>query len=358
MRLISPSLMCLDREDELAIQFLCEKADFIHFDIMDKDFSSCVGLTPQLIERLHKNFNPKFDVHIMSKFPLQHIKYCISNNCEIISFHVESEVDINFALDLIHQAGLKAGLAIKPNTTINALYPYLSKLDLINVMLVEPGPAGQKFQKRELSKVIELNQLKKQNNYKYLIEVDGSCNKKHYHSIDSAEPDICVVGTSGLFSINHDLALAWQEMEQYMSRKTIIYLHADLVGNVLKEAVKEWLLAQGYNVIDFYTDGEMEYPECARMLCENIVDDDYKIGLLFCGTGLGMSMAANKVQGIRAAVVSDVYSAKMSREHNDANVLCLGSRVVAKEYGILIVKEFLKSVFLFGKHTPRVERLD
>lgn len=234
MRLISPSLMCLDKEDDSKIQFLCENADYIHFDIMDKDFSSCLGLAPQLIEELHGKFNPNFDVHIMSRFPLKHIKNCIANNCKIISFHVESEIDINFALELIHQAGLKAGLAIKPNTNINSLFPYLPHLDLINVMLVEPGPAGQKFQKRELSKVVELNQLKKQNNYKYLIEIDGSCNKKHYHFIDSVEPDICVVGTSGLFSLNDDLAIAWEKMAEYMSKKTILYLHADLVGNTLK----------------------------------------------------------------------------------------------------------------------------
>lgn len=358
MRYISPSLMCLERDDEATVSLLCEKADYIHFDIIDSDFSPCSGLDPQLIETLKTRFNPKFDIHIMSNFPLKYIQYCIKERCDYITFHVESEVDIKETIDLIHKAGLMAGLAIKPDTNLDALTPHLPYVDLINVMLVNPGPAGQEFHKKELNKVVELNKLKDFNHYTYLLEVDGSCNEEHYHCIDCAGPNICVVGTSGLFSLSDDFSLAWRKMEQYMSQKQTIYIHADLVGNVLKEAIKEWLLKEKFNVVDLYTDGLLEYPECAKMLCEKVKGSDYNLGLLFCGTGLGMSIAANKVNGIRAAVVSDVYSAKMAREHNDANVLCIGARVVAKEYASLIVKEFLSSNFLYGKHTPRVDRLD
>ena len=357
MRKISPSLICLENRDRASLQFLCDNADYIHFDIMDSDFSSCQGLPPKLLSDLKRQFNPVFDVHIMSKSPLKHIEFCIKNKCDIISFHVESDIDIKTTIDLIHQAGLMAGLAIKPDTSLEDLVPFLPYLDLVNVMLVQPGPAGQEFQKRELNKVVELKKLRDVNDYKYLIEIDGSCNKRNYFSIDCAAPDVCVVGTSGLFGINDNLVYAWMEMEKYMSQKQTIYLHADLVGNALKKPIKDWLISEGYNVIDLYTDGLMEYPECAKSLCEKVKENEYNVGLLFCGTGLGMSIAANKINGIRAAVVSDVYSAKMSREHNAANVLCLGARVVAKEYAILIIKEFLKDTFLFGKHTPRVDRL-
>ena len=358
MRCISPSLMCLEREDELAIQFLCEKADYMHFDIMDSDFSSCSGLDPHLLEKFKNLCNPKFDVHIMSQIPLQHIKYCIKKRCDIISFHVESEVNIRASLDLIHNAGLMSGLAIKPDTNLDALTPYLSYVDLINVMLVNPGPAGQDFQKRELNKVIELRKIREKNNYKYLIEIDGSCNKKHFYDIDSVEPDILVVGKSGLVDLDANIKIAWAKMQEYMTYKPMIYLHADLVGSTLKNSVKEWLVAEGFSVQDLYANGNAEYPECARELSYWVNKDKCNKGILFCGTRIGMSIVANKVKGIRAAVVTDCYSAKMAREHNDANVLCLGSRVVTPQIGIPIVQTFLNSNFLFGKHAPRVDRFE
>lgn len=357
MRSISVSLMCMDVNVENDISFLSSKSDYFHFDIIDNDFSLCEGLDPLLISDLRKQSSAKLDVHIMSKKPLKYIEFCIENKCEMITWHVESEVDTRYAIDLIHKNGLKAGLAIRPDTKIEKLYPFLDYTDLINVMLVYPGPAGQAFQKEELQKVVELKEIRNKKGYSFLIEIDGSCNESHYHSIDCAGPDICVVGTSGLFSLDKDLSAAWLKMENYMSQKTTIFMHADKVGNPLKEGIKTWLIKMGYEVVDLYTDGEMEYPECAKNLSSYVLGNEYNMGLLFCGTGLGMSIAANKVKGIRAAVVSDVYSAKMSRQHNDANVLCLGSRVIALEYGINIVEEFLKSNFLFGKHTPRVDRI-
>lgn len=138
-----------------------------------------------------------------------------------------------------------------------------------------------------------------------------------------------------------------------------IAIAADHGGFELKNSMVEYIKELGYEVNDFGTDSadSVDYPDYARKVCEDIQNEKSDLGILICGTGIGMSLAANKFSGIRAACVSDVYSAKMSRNHNNANVLCFGARVVGDEVAKLLIKTFLENEFEGGRHERRVNKI-
>lgn len=136
-----------------------------------------------------------------------------------------------------------------------------------------------------------------------------------------------------------------------------IYIGADSAGYLLKAEFKSYLEGKGYEVIDCGTDSEASchYPEFASAVCKNVQSaGDGAFGILICGTGIGMSMCANKYNGIRAAVCGDTYSAKMTRCHNDANVLCIGARVTGSCLATDILDAFLGAEFEGGRHAVRV----
>mgnify|MGYP002509488693 CR=1 FL=1 len=356
----SISMICAPKTKfDSAINFLILHNCFIHIDVMEKDFSNFEGFSCEEIARIREKYPlAVMDVHIMAYHPEKYVKFCIDHKCDIISFHIEGCQNTKALLSEINLAGLKSGLAIKPDSKLEMLYEYLDDVDQINVMTVYPGPAGQCFQKQELNKVINLNNLRLEKEYAFDIEVDGSCNKEHFYMIEDAGTDIFVLGNSGLFALNDDIEKAWKQMVVYTSEDSLIYLHADLVGNSLKECVKAWLNENNFCYVDLYTDGLEEYPECARELGKLVLESPRNYGILCCGTGIGMAIVANKIPFIRAAVVSDCYSAKMAKEHNNANVLCMGSRVVTREQAYMILDCFFKNKFLYGKHTSRVDRYE
>ena len=136
-----------------------------------------------------------------------------------------------------------------------------------------------------------------------------------------------------------------------------IYIGADSAGYYLKEELKGKLAALGYEVEDMGTDSadSCHYPIFASRVCEKVAKaPDTTFGILICGTGIGMSMCANKYNGVRAALCSDTYSARMTREHNDANVLCMGARVIGSCLAEEILLAFLKGVYEGGRHAIRV----
>ena len=139
-----------------------------------------------------------------------------------------------------------------------------------------------------------------------------------------------------------------------------IYIGADSAGFYLKEEVKEYLTGKGYEVVDCGTDSaaSCHYPEFAKKVCESVQANlDTSYGILICGTGVGMSMCANKYDGIRAALCGDTYSAKMTRQHNDANVLCMGARVIGGGAACELVDVFLSTEFEGGRHQRRVDQI-
>lgn len=136
-----------------------------------------------------------------------------------------------------------------------------------------------------------------------------------------------------------------------------IALGSDHGGLELKNTIIEYLNEKGIELKDFgtYTKDSCNYPKYGEIVAEAVATGGYELGILVCGTGLGISLAANKVKGIRAACVSDVFSAKMSRAHNDANILSLGERVVGKGLALEIVENWLNTEFEGGRHQARVD---
>ena len=138
-----------------------------------------------------------------------------------------------------------------------------------------------------------------------------------------------------------------------------IAIGSDHGGIHLKNYLKEYLQGRGWEVLDCgtYTEESCDYPDIAAKLCGEIAQGTVTQGILVCGTGLGMSIAANKCAGIRAAVVTDEYSAVKSKEHNNANVLCLGERVLGTGLAESLVDAWIKTEFAGGRHARRVGKI-
>jgi ribose 5-phosphate isomerase B len=138
-----------------------------------------------------------------------------------------------------------------------------------------------------------------------------------------------------------------------------IALGADHAGFELKNALKRVLDELGVAYDDFGTSSaeSVDYPDYAKAVGEGVVEGRFDRGILVCGSGIGMSIAANKVRGVRAAVVTEVESARLSRAHNDANVIALGARLTSEAEAAAIVKTFLQTEFQGGRHAERVEKI-
>ena len=139
----------------------------------------------------------------------------------------------------------------------------------------------------------------------------------------------------------------------------VIALGADHAGWELKEALKAWLIETGHQILDFGTHSpeSVDYPDYALQVAESVASGKAERGLLVCGTGIGMAMTANKVPGIRAALCSDPFMARMSREHNDANILTLSGRLMDKELGLEILRMWLCTKFAGGRHERRLGKI-
>lgn len=139
----------------------------------------------------------------------------------------------------------------------------------------------------------------------------------------------------------------------------MIALGADHAGYELKNIIKEHLGQKGFQILDFGTDTSesVDYPDYGFKVGQAIIEKKADLGIVVCGTGIGISIAANKVQGIRAALCTDSYMARMAREHNNANVLAIGSRVIGPGAALDIVDTFLASSFLGWRHTRRIEMI-
>ena len=146
-----------------------------------------------------------------------------------------------------------------------------------------------------------------------------------------------------------------------MPEGLLIALGADHAGYALKEHLAALLRERGHEVQDLGTGGEasVDYPDFGHAVAEAVAGDDGAVvGLLVCGTGVGMAMSANRHAGVRAVVCSDTFSARMARRHNDANVLCLGARVVGTGLAADLLDAFLGSDFEGGRHAPRVAKIE
>ena len=139
-----------------------------------------------------------------------------------------------------------------------------------------------------------------------------------------------------------------------------IVVVSDHAGFTLKEHVKAFLESEGHNVIDCgtYPKESCDYPDYANTAALTILEGKAERGIFICGTGIGISIAANRHKGIRAALCSDIYSVRLSRQHNNANVLAMGANIVALPIAKEMIKEWLKEEFEGGRHERRICKLD
>jgi ribose 5-phosphate isomerase B len=140
----------------------------------------------------------------------------------------------------------------------------------------------------------------------------------------------------------------------------VLALGADQAGLPLKARLAEALAAAGYILLDFGTDGpeSVDYPDFAQRVCRAVVGGEAQFGVLICGTGIGMSIAANRFLDIRCALIHDVTGARLTRAHNDANVIAFGARLIGEEVALDALRVFLTTPYEGGRHDRRLAKLN
>ncbi|EPH98356.1 D-allulose-6-phosphate 3-epimerase [Enterococcus faecalis 13-SD-W-01] len=216
--------MDLDKFKE-QIEFLNDHVDSYHIDIMDGHYVPNITLSPWFMEEVRKISNLPLSAHLMVMDQSFWVNQLIEMKCEWICMHVELLDGLAFRLiDQIHDAGLKAGIVLNPETPIETIFPYIELVDKITIMTVDPGFAGQRFISSTLDKIVALRKLREEKGYNYVIEMDGSSNRKSFKEIDAADPDIYIVGRSGLFGLDERIEKSWSIMKtdyEEMTGKTI-----------------------------------------------------------------------------------------------------------------------------------------
>lgn len=219
---ISPSLMTMDLDKfKEQIEFLNNHVDSYHIDIMDGHYVPNITLSPWFIDEVRKISSLPMSAHLMVIDQTFWVDQLVDMKCEWICMHAEMLDGKAFSLiDKIQDAGLKAGVVINPETPVSFIEPYIDLVDKVTVMTIDPGFAGQRFLDRTLDKIVQLKELREKHGYKYVIEMDGSSNRKSFRRIDAAGPDIYIVGRSGLFGLDPDISVAWDMMNKDYTEMT------------------------------------------------------------------------------------------------------------------------------------------
>ena len=201
---ISPSMLASDYanlEDELK---KCESAELIHLDVMDGHFVPNISIGAPVIKAMKRVCSVPFDVHLMISDPLKYIEDFADAGADIITFHSECESDINETINKILECGCKAGLAVKPATPVEAVYPYIDKLSMVLVMTVEPGFGGQSFMENMMPKIERLRA-----DFPDIdIQVDGGVNAETIKACAKAGANVFVAGSAVFKSENPQETIA------------------------------------------------------------------------------------------------------------------------------------------------------
>lgn len=201
MRKIAASIMCADQlhlGDELQ-RLESAGVELLHCDVMDGVYVNNLALGPEYLEIVRNNTEIPLDIHLATITPLKYIDMFGPVKPEYISFHVEVAEDVSEIIRKIRSYNVKPSIAINPETPIEAIYPYLDDVEMVLMMTVNPGFAGQKFQTDVLQKLHDLKAKLAGKIHAPLIEVDGNINKETVGLMRDCLPDIYVLGTSALF---------------------------------------------------------------------------------------------------------------------------------------------------------------
>lgn len=209
---ISTSILSSENRIEAVKKLNRTNTDYIHIDVMDGKFvenKQFSGVNE--INAINIMSNNKLDIHLMVENPKYYLRKLKDMNIEYVTVHVEIEKEIKSIIKTIKGKGYKAGLAINPETEIEKLKPYLSEIDLVLVMAVEPGKGGQKYKASTTKKIHELKKIIDDNNYEVLIEVDGGINDETIEKVKDA--DIAVTGSYVIKSDNY-----YRSIEKLLSK--------------------------------------------------------------------------------------------------------------------------------------------
>ncbi len=217
MKILAPSILSADFSNlSQQIRYVeMGGADWIHCDIMDGKFVPNITFGPIVVEAVNKITNLPIDVHLMIENPNNYIEQFINAGADYVTVHQEEVKHLNRSLTRIKELGAKAGVVINPATPITSLYEVLDIVDLILVMSVNPGFGGQKFLENSLSKIKKLDELKKEKNYGYLIEIDGGVSSENIQTISKAGCNVFVAGSS-IFN-NDNITAATVELKNIIS---------------------------------------------------------------------------------------------------------------------------------------------
>lgn len=218
----SVSLMCMDFLNiKEQMQILNGQMAMYHADIMDGHYCKNITLSPDLIKTFSSVATLPIDVHLMTTNPGDWIELCAQAGATYISPHAETiNTDAFRVMNMIKSAGCKTGVVLNPSTPLSYVESYLDRVDMITIMTVDVGFAGQPFIEEMLGKIKEAVKLREEKGYTYKIQVDGSCNKKTFKRLKEAGTDVFVVGSSGLFSLDEDLSKACDKAYQDFDEAT------------------------------------------------------------------------------------------------------------------------------------------
>jgi D-allulose-6-phosphate 3-epimerase len=210
----SPSLMCMDTlhvQAQLAV--LDPRCDIYHVDIMDGNYVKNFACSIDFVKAIKPHTTKPIDMHLMVLHPADYLVSCAKAGADYISPHMDTITRDAFrTLDTIRALGCKTGVVLNPADSLESIRHYIGRLDKITLLTVDPGYAGQKFVPEVLDKVRQLVALRDELGLSFLIEIDGGCNEKSYRWLRDAGADVLIVGSSGLFNLDADLAVAWDRM--------------------------------------------------------------------------------------------------------------------------------------------------